>query len=314
MSTLPCAIVGAGPAGVSAAVWLTTLGIAFEWYGRSDQPGGMLRRVHNRIENFPPNLYENGQSLIDELSEYIRSVDLEGPEARRVDRIIASKEYCRIRFEDGEDVLARLVIIATGTSYRMLGIPGESEGLGRHVSQSATADADRFAGRPVAVVGGGDAGFENALRLATAGCQVNLLLRNNRVCARHRFVDAVHAHPDIIIHPIPTTIQAISKTAKGCALHLDRQGRPETLDVACLFIRIGVDPCLPHIEPSLDTHDGFLLVDAFQRTSHPRVLAAGDVTHTPLRSVATAMGAGAIAARTAAHHLSPEPCPLQPCD
>lgn len=296
----PCVIIGAGPAGISAALWLRTFEVPYIWIGGPVAMGGTLNRVHNRIDNFPPRTYDSGKELASELVTYSESLNLGLPDPRSIRRIEGGAERCQLVLDDGDILYARTVILATGTSYRVLGVPGETEGLGKYVSQSATADGHRYAGQPVAVVGGGDAGFENALRLAELDCEVSLLVRSPVYAARQHFVDAVEAHEAITILPVPTIVTALNPTPQGCRLELDTQGARQHLDVACLFVRIGVTAHLPDIEPALDTRGGYLVVDAGQTTSHPLILAAGDVTDTVLRSVATTMGDGAKAAQSAA--------------
>jgi thioredoxin reductase (NADPH) len=305
MSDAPCVLIGGGAAAISAAIWLCTFETPFRWIKGEDPLGGILHRVHNRIENFPPQGYPNGASLANDLTAHIDRLTIGPLLAHRAIHIDTDGERCKIVLDDQSVMEASVVILATGTTYRTLGVPGEAQGLGRYVSQSAMADAHRFAGQPVAVVGGGDAAFENALRLARVGCDVTMILRSPTPRARHHFVDAVESHPAIRKLPIPTRVTQITESDKGCRLTLDVDGRRDHLDVACLFVRIGVNPCLPDCTPSLETRDGFIVVDQEQRTSHPRILAAGDVTDVPFRCVATAMGSGATAARTAARMLDP---------
>ena len=189
-----------------------------------------------------------------------------------------------------------IVILATGTRYRTLGVPGEAEGLGSYVLQSSAQHAAAVAGRPVAVVGGGDAASENALNLARVGCAVTLLMRSEPR-ARESFREQVAADPNIEVLPIPTTITSLEPRDDGCRLHLDDDS---ILDVAALFVRISVDPVLPELSPMPERdREGYLVVDREGRTSLPGLLAAGDVTDLPLRGLATAMGAGARAAKIA---------------
>lgn len=295
-------LVGAGCAGISAALWLHDFGVPFDWVDTSGDVGGMLSRVHNGIDNYPGARFKDGQALIDCFDDHLRSCDL-WPRQAVVDRVglfddAVSAEIAGTR-RDFE-----LLILATGTIYRRLGVPGEREGLGDWISQSAMNDAPRFAGQSVAVVGGGDSGFENARILAEQGCTVTMLLRSPEFRARRDFVDAARDYDAVEIAPIPSIIERIEPTDDGCRLFVDQSGENITYDVAALFVRIGVDPVLPAGCDALETDEtGFLVVDERCQTSHDRVLAAGDITSTPLRAVATSVGQGARAARTCAARL-----------
>ncbi|MBA2662974.1 MAG: FAD-dependent oxidoreductase [Bradymonadaceae bacterium] len=303
LADIDCALIGAGAAGISAAIWLDALRVPFAWLSSDGKLGGTLARVHNPITNYPPAHYDDGLALIEGLAAHLKRKSIALPEAAQVQAIVAGDLGCELQLAGRPARVARLVILATGTRYRLLGVPGEAEGLGAHVSQSAMADAPRFANRAVAVVGGGDAGFENALHLARHGCTVHMLLRNDQIKARKAFVVEALAHRHIVVHPRPTTIERIVSLTTGCRLKLATPNGHRDLDVACLFVRVGVEPVLPSITPDLAFSAGYVCVDARQHTSHPNILAIGDITTNPLRSVATAVAAGAVAARQAADIL-----------
>ncbi len=302
VDTAPVLLVGAGAAGVSAALWLADYGVPFDWIDASGRVGGMLNRVHNRIVNYPGGIFPSGQELCEVLDEQRQRRDLRLRRATLEHFETVDDALCV--GVDGRTRNVERLLLATGTAYRQLEIPGELEGAGRWVSQSAAAEASRFAGRRVAVVGGGDAAFENALRLADEDCSVTLLLRSPHR-ARPQFALAVDAHCSIDVAPIPSVVTRIEQRDEGCRLHIDERGQKSTLDVACLFVRIGVDPVLPAGCETLqsDAH-GFLVVDPQGRTSEPGLLAAGDVTSTSLRSVTTAVGQGARAAHCCAAELN----------
>ncbi len=295
-------VIGAGPAGLSAALWLHDFDVPFSWFEATSAVGGTLRRVHNRIKNYPGCLYRNGMDLAQALERHLQDRSLSPTEATLESIDLSGGPP--ILTLDGELFTASRVILALGTRYRTLDVPGEAEGLGKWVSQSAMADAPRFAGRGVAVVGGGDAAYENALRLARQGCSVKLLMRSEPR-ARVSFLRAVEEHPAIEVAPVPTVVNEIEPTVRGCVLSLDRAGEPQRMEVAGLFVRIGVDPLVVDgMRPLRSDREGFLLVDDDGRTSHRQVFAVGDITSRPLRSVATAVGQGALAAQACARELN----------
>jgi thioredoxin reductase (NADPH) len=298
-------IVGAGPAGISAAQWLHTYDVSFDWVSQDGRIGGILHRVENPIENYPAADFDDGRELADALARQVEDAAYEPPRVSTVRAIQRTQDGLDVEFEDQKPRRYRRLLLATGTRFRRLGIPGEEAGLGDCVSQSTSADAERFAGREVAIVGGGDAGFEGALQLAETGSRVHMLLRSEEYRARPQFVDPVEAHPEIEIHPIPSVVKRIEPLdPDGCTLHVDVQGESTRLDVACLFVRIGVEPTFPPCSPSLATTDaGYIDVDGDHRTSVDGLFAAGEVVGPRLPAVATAVGDGADAAHVIADTL-----------
>ena len=280
------AIVGGGVAGITCYEWLETLGLEPTLYAETDELGGILNRVFNSVNDYPPATYEDGQILARAFAA--RTVDF----ARRIDQRVERIE----RRPNGwfvDDVRYDVVVLATGTVYRMLGLPGEREGLGRYVSQSASRDFARVAGQPVAVVGGGDAALENALILAQHGCHVALYSRS-AYRARDEFRGAVERHEAIDLQPIGVLPTELVETDGGCSL-TDSSGK--TFDVACVFVRIGVDPQLPTLDPEPITVSGFIAVDRNHRSDLDGLYAIGDITDSALRCVAASVGDGARAAK-----------------
>lgn len=302
-----CVIVGAGAAGISAAQWLRSLDVTFRWFEAKEDAGaprlgGMLWRVHNSIKNYPGATYSNGADLVASFQRGLDDCDGLRPEVGEITGISrGSDAYWTVEFASRPPLQTHTVILATGTRYRRLGVPGEDEGLGRHVSQSASVDAKRFAGQSVAIVGGGDAAFENALILAPHAQSITMLLRSTAPRAREAFQERVKKHPHIQRFPYPAEVTRIEALDAGCRLHLDTPGPQKTLEVAGLFVRIGVEAVLPQVE--LMTRRGFVCVDAAQATNLDGIFAAGDITNRPLRSVASAVGDAAAAARGVATWL-----------
>lgn len=301
----PCLIIGAGVAGVSAAVWLRSLRTPFVWVARGGEVGGMLIHVHNRLTNVLGGPFPHGSAYRDVLRAQVEAASFGGPINATVERITRAGDGLAVQTVAGDQLLASAIILATGTRYRRLNVPGEAELVGEAVFHSASAYGSRVAGKPVAVVGGGDAGFENALILADHHhCHVTILLRHDTLRARTDFVARARAHPRILIHPAPSHVESITPSPLGARLRLSTQGRPQTLDVAALFVRIGVEPVLPHITPAPTTDaEGFLVTNDRQHTSVEGLFAAGDITHHRLRAIATATGHGATAAHSATRHL-----------
>lgn len=305
VESTPCLVVGAGPAGISAAQWLVSLHVPYRWMTRGGTVGGFLHSVHNTIINYPGGVYEDGAALAETMEQMLEPSGTSHPESGDVSVLRRTEDGVWMAdFRDRDPVLASTVILATGTRFRTLDVPGEREGLQQgYVSQSGTRDAEKFAGEHVAVVGGGDSGFENAIHLSESGCEVSMLLRNDEFKARPEFVTAVMDDPRIEFYPFPTRVTQIDSSSDGCRLELDVDGQADSLVVACLFVKIGVEAVLPDIEPDIAFDDGFVVVDDTQMTSQPGLFAAGDVTKCPLRAITSAVGTASDATKAVAHLL-----------
>src|SRR3989441_7240871 len=164
-------IIGAGPAGLSAAFWCDGLGLDTLLLEQDAGIGGQLLSVYNPIENYLGLRAHNGRELLERFSAGIDEADFDlwtNVEIEKVDLIAK-----RIVLRSGEELQSISIIIATGVRRRKAGIRGEDEFAGRGIIESATRDRDLFAGRDVCVIGGGDAAAENALLLAKACPTVN---------------------------------------------------------------------------------------------------------------------------------------------
>src|SRR5438093_8907740 len=175
-------IIGAGPAGLSAACWCDELGLDTLVLEQSEDVGGQLLSVHNPIENYPGVRAANGRELRDRFVEQTQNSDFDlwtNVEIESVD--LKAK---RIVLKSGEELQSIAIVIATGLHRRRLGIPGETEFLGRGLIESGTRDRELLAGKDVCVIGGGDAAAENALLLAEVCPTVTLVHRGKKLRGR----------------------------------------------------------------------------------------------------------------------------------
>ncbi len=286
-------VVGGGPAGIATALWCRTLGLEARVLESAERPGGQLQRIYSMVGNYP-GLRGTGAELAAALEAQARAAELDlrcGVAAAGLD-----PERGEVALEGGGHERGDCLVLATGTRPRELGVPGEAGLLGRGVSGSATRDRARFAGRPVVVVGGGDAAFENALLLAEVGCPVTLVVRGVAPRARAEFRRRVEDSKRIELLP-GTRVEAILGTDRVEAVRLAGPAGAFERPAAGVVVKIGVAPntewCRGAI--ALD-QEGYPRLGPGLRASHPRVRVAGDLTHPALPSLAHAVGSGAQAA------------------
>jgi len=291
------AVIGSGPAALSALHWLEDFGLDPLWFSESEEIGGTTRRIFNPILDFPLEPDGNAHKVVEFLNSFSQRLKAKRIVAR-VEEVASVDGGFRLSSAEQNWTVDR-VILATGTKPRHLGILGEAELAGRGVFQSCSRYKDAYKDQDVLVVGGGDAAFEGAYLLAQGGARVRLVVRS-KDRARAQFRRLVDESPvEIVNH---AKLEAIESTSEGLKVKLRRDGRLSEEMVAAVFVRIGVNaetPQLPELERDAE---GYIRVDQNMESSFPGIYAAGDVRVTPLRSIITAMGDGAIAA--AAIHAS----------
>lgn len=290
-------IVGAGPAGVSAALWARTQGLSFTMIEGAPAPGGQLHHVHFRPREIPGIADRDGPAIAAAYGEQLGGLAI----AVRYDTVAVGLEPAArdgampgVVTSSGERFEAGAVLIATGVRRRHLDVPGEREFEGRGVSYSATRDRAGFAGRDTIVVGGGDAAFENALLLAEVGCGVTIAVRG-APRAREEFRERVASDHRIRLLD-GTRVVRIVGDSRMRTVALDGPKGPFDLPAEGMVIKVGSIPNSEWCRTVLD-HDpeGYLEVDAQMRSSMPRVWAAGDVVRPAVFAITVAEGAGALA-------------------
>ncbi|PYS67588.1 MAG: NAD(P)/FAD-dependent oxidoreductase [Acidobacteria bacterium] len=296
-------IIGAGPAGLSAARWCDELGLDTLVLEQSEKVGGQLSLVHNPIDNYLGLHADNGEQLRARFIAQTEGCDFDL--WTNVEIESADLKAKRIVLKSREQLQSIAIIIATGLRRRRLGIPGENEFAGRGIIESATRDREQLAGKDVCVIGGGDAAAENALLLAQVCPTVTLVHRRKKLRARREFAEQLHTNHCITVFP-ESIVRRIIGSDRVEAVEIERAQaiKPFQMAVQGVLIRIGFEPNTDFIRGQLTLDDeGFVVVDSRQETGVQNVFAIGDVANPLAPTIAGAVGAGATAAKVIASRL-----------
>lgn len=301
-------IIGAGPAGMTAAIYASRAGLKTAMI-ESGAPGGKLLKT-NEISNWPGIKTEPGSQLAMDMFEHSTSFGAVY-EYGKVVEIKTDEENPasdkQIICEDGTIFQAPAVLVATGTKERLMGIPGENKNIGRGLSYCAVCDGAFFRDQEVAVIGGGNSALEEAVYLTHFASKVYILMRRNVFRADKIAVDAAMANPkiEIIQNVVPTEILDDGQHVNGLRISDVTTKEEQILPVSGIFPYIGADPVtgfLKHLD--ILNPQGYMMVNASMETKIPLLYGAGDVCQKGLRQVVTAVNDGAIAAQDAFHKLN----------
>lgn len=303
MKEVDALVIGAGPAGVSAALYLARFGAQVALVEKL-APGGLLLQTFE-IENYPGfpkgiKGYELADYLAEHIDPYPNITRLQGEVAEF--NLSGPQKMVRV---DDEWVKADAVVITSGVRYRKLGLPREDQLLGRGLSHCALCDGNFFRGQTIAVAGGGNSAIEESLHLAKVVSHLHLIHRRNEFRAAPVYIDRLKALPNVTFE-LSTVITELhgDKNLEGLSLKRLDSGNIERLAVSGLFIFIGFDPATDFLSTGLDLDaGGFIKTDTEMRTNIPGVFAAGDIRSKLCRQVVTAVGDGATAANSAHIYL-----------
>jgi thioredoxin reductase (NADPH) len=296
-------IIGAGPAGLSAARWCDELGLDTLVLEEAEEVGGQLLSVHNPIQNYLGVAAANGRELRDLFVEQTKDCDFDL--WTNVEIVSVDLKAKRVVLRSGEELRSIAIIIATGLRRRQLGIPGEDEFIGRGMIESS-GDRDAFAGKDVCVIGGGDAAAENALVLAEVCPTVTLVHRGKKLRARREFTETLHTNHCITVFPESVVHRIIGRNWVE-AVEIERAGaiKPFQMAVQGVIVRIGFAPNTELFRDQLGLDErGHVVINAAQETSLENVFAIGDVANPLAPTISGAVGGGATAAKIVASRLA----------
>lgn len=297
-------IIGAGPAGLSAAFWCDELGLDTLVLEQADAVGGQLHRVYNPINNYLGLKASNGRELLEHFSVGVDEAEFDlwtGAEIESID--LRAK---RIALRSGEHLHSIAIIIATGVRQRRLNIPGEHEFAGKGMIESATRDRELFAGQDVCVIGGGDAAVENALLLAEVCPTVTVVHRGKKLRARREFAQRLQPNHAVTVFTESVVTRIIGDERVEAVEILRKDGlKPFQLAVRGVLVRIGVEPNTDLVREQLELDErGYVIVSSEQETNVAMVFACGDVSNPLAPTISGATGAGATAAKVIAQRLN----------
>lgn len=302
MEVFDSIVIGSGPAGLTASLYLSRFGVKVALVEKLTS-GGMLLQT-SEIENYPGfsrvKGYELADALQDQLSRY--------PVTRyQGEAAVFEYEPGRNRLKVGDEwIEGKSVIISAGLRFSKIGLADEERLAGRGVSYCALCDGPFYRGQIVGVVGGGNAALEEALYLASIVKELHLFHRRDRFRADKVYCDKVLGTPNIIVHYNSVITQLHGKDElEAVTVETSRPAAGvEVLPLNGLFVFIGQTPSAGFLPPALNVDEkGFVITDTEMRTNLHGVFAAGDIRSKLCKQVATAVGDGATAANSAYSHL-----------
>ncbi|PFK51556.1 thioredoxin reductase [Priestia megaterium] len=293
-------IIGGGPAGISAAVWCKRLGVDCLLLEEQAQLGGQLFTIYNEIIDYPGIQAENGIEMQRKMVQHFIDMGCLYEVNTKVISIDERSKTVTVKQQETEkEISYTYLILATGSSQRKLGVPGEQQMIDRGEVYSASADGERLKGKRVALIGGGDRAFEGAHLLASQAKQVYLIHRSTHFKAREQYVEKVLSDPGVKVMT-DTEVTAIHGKHHVTSIDLkSKNSECKNLSVDAVLIRLGIAPNVELIKEKVTTtQSGLIVINEVHQSSNPAIYAIGDACTTPLfSSISSSAGQGAVVAK-----------------
>ena len=299
MKSYDAVVIGGGPAGVTAAMYLARSGCSVLLPERLTSGGQLLQT--EALENYPgfPKGIK-GYELADLFTEHLEGLTVDRP-AIMVESISGSAGQFAVHTAE-EDYLCKVVLVCSGAKHRQLGLEGEDRLRGRGVSYCALCDGNFFRNQPVAVVGGGNAAMEESLYLTKIVSKLHLIHRRDSFRGLKVYQDRLESMPDkvdLLRSSVITQLHGEDHLT-GLTVKNLQTGQEKELAVDGLFIYVGFAPVTNFLPQGIELDaQGFIVTDTEMRTNIPGIFAAGDIRSKLCRQVITAAGDGATAAQAA---------------
>lgn len=296
------AILGAGPAGICAAIYATRAKLNTIWLDKKFVQGGQIVDTYE-VDNYPGLPGITGLDLGEAMAGHAEKLGMK-PQREPVRSIEAEQGIKVIRTKKNE-YRAKAVIIACGATHRHLGIPGEEELSGMGVSYCATCDAAFFQDRTVVVVGGGNVAVEDAILLSRSCKKVYLVHRRDELRAEKILQESLFAckNVELIWDSIPLSIEGTDKV-KALKIQNKKTQEESFIETDGVFIAVGIVPGTEKFKDLVKLDEaGYIVAGEDGITSEPGIFAAGDIRTKNLRQVVTAVADGANAVASAQRYL-----------
>ncbi|MEH6937763.1 thioredoxin-disulfide reductase [Bacillus sp. JJ664] len=295
-------IIGAGPAGMTAAVYTSRANLSTLMMERG-VPGGQMANTEE-IENYPGFDSILGPDLSNKMFDHAKKFGAEYAYGD-IKEIVDGKEYKTV-IAGKKEYKARAIIITTGAEYKKIGVPGEQELGGRGVSYCAVCDGAFFRDKELVVIGGGDSAVEEGVYLTRFASKVTIVHRRDELRAQKILQDRAFANEKISFI-WNTTLKQINGTdgkVSGVTLVNTQNGEESDFKTDGVFIYIGMLPLTkPFVNLGITNENGYIETNDVMETKVPGIFAAGDVREKTLRQVVTATGDGSIAAQAVQHYI-----------
>ena len=296
-------IIGAGPAGMTAALYTarSNLKVALLEAGI---PGGQMNNTAD-VENYPGYALISGPELAEKMFEPLENLGVEHVFGH-VQRIEDQGDFKKVITED-EVYESKTVIIATGAFHRQLNVPGEAEFNSRGVSYCAVCDGAFFRDEDLLVVGGGDSAVEEAIFLTQFAKSVTIVHRRDQLRAQKVLQDRAFANEKIsfVWDSVVEAIHGDERKVTGVTFKNIKTGETSQADFGGIFIYVGLDPVSEFVaDLGIRDESGWIVTDDHMKTSVAGIYAIGDVRQKDLRQITTAVGDGAIAGQEAYKYIT----------
>jgi alkyl hydroperoxide reductase subunit F len=297
-------IIGGGPAGISASIYAVRKKMDFVLITK--EVGGQVIKAGN-IENYLGYAMVDGIILVEKMMEHMRKLGVE-PILDEVVDVERLSEGFEVRTASGQSFKTKTVLFCTGSEHRRLNVPGEKEYTGRGISYCYTCDAPFFKDKKVAVVGGGNSGFEAVEQLLNYASTIYLLEISDQFRADEVLREKVLGNEKVIplLRHRVVSAEGDGMFLKAIVVEDLEKGRTYRLDVEGLFVEIGLEPNTKLAQKLgvLLNSRGEIIIDCNNRTSERGVYAAGDCTNVFAKQIITAAGEGAKALLSIYHDLT----------
>ncbi len=307
MLTFDAVVIGSGPAGLNASLYLVRAGLRTALIEKNSSGGQVLST--SEIENylgFPKGV--KGWELADLFTAHVNEYDVEHirGEVLKIETIEENGAMHVLHMQNGEQIKTRAVIIATGASSRPLGVPEEETYKGKGVSYCALCDGNFYRGLDVAIVGGGNSALEEALYLSRIVNKIYIIHRREGFRGAQIYLDKIRAVPEkieLVTSCVVDSLAGEPTLKKVIVRHVETNEKRE-LPVEGIFVYIGHVSNARFVPESLERNEqGFILTDQEMQTNIPGIFAAGDTRAKLCSQVCTAVGDGATAANSAIRYL-----------